>query len=98
MFDPALQLSGTGQAYAPVNRLVLDPNHIGFANGTRIRDMKLPLCPGPPGLHHLHDLRNDVSRPLDDHRIAYPNILLIDLILVVQGRPADLDTSYPNGI
>lgn len=47
--------------------------------------------------HAIHDLRDDVPSPLQDHGVAYPQILALDLGLVMQGRIADLDAADDDG-
>ena len=40
---------------------------------------------GPPLEPHLDDLGDDVAGALHDHRVADPDVLRLDVVLVVQG-------------
>jgi hypothetical protein len=45
-----------------------------------------------------HDLRNDVAGPLDDHEIAFADVLATDVVLVVQRRARDGHASDVDGL
>ena len=79
-----------------MHSLVLKADHISSAYGTPIGYPILPFPPNSLGFHHLNNLGDDVSRPLNDHGIPNSNIFLIDFILVMQGCPTDFNTPYPN--
>jgi hypothetical protein len=49
------------------------------------------------GGDHLHNLRDHIAGPLNNYGVADPDILAINLILVVQGGPADHDAADLNG-
>ncbi len=48
--------------------------------------------------HGAEDLRNDVAGALHPHRVADPDVLAGDLVLVVQGRVFDHDAADRDGL
>ena len=48
---------------------------------------------GPPLEPHLDHLRDDVAGALHDHRVADPDVLGLDVVLVVQGRARHHDAA-----
>ncbi len=53
---------------------------------------------GPLFQHDAEDLRNDITRALQPHRIADANILAGDLVFVMQRRIGDDDAADGNGL
>ena len=62
-------------------------------SGQSFRHDEGSLRSGPQRFDDLNHLGNDVARPLHHDRIADPDILPVDLVLIMQGRPADHDAA-----
>ena len=91
--------SCAGQTRPPVQRRIASPSgrtalepHSGQVSGKVNPCLRRPLVDD-----YLDDLRDDVAGPLDDHGVADADVLLGDVVLVVQRRPADDDTAHGDG-
>src|SRR2546430_1990496 len=89
MLDTAFHLGLTGRVLAAPSRFPLFPFQLGTANRARRWHFKnlftsLPLI--RKGLKHLRD---DQPALFHDDPVPYPQVFPFDLILVVQGCPAD---------
>ena len=89
--DVLLDLSRTDQSYAAVRGLALKAHNVRAALRAGGWHDKFLFLAAPLRFDDLYDLRDDVSRPLDDNGVAYANVLLFDLIHVVERRPAHCD-------
>ncbi len=85
----ALQAAG-----AAANCFALGLHRQAAANVAMILRLPFGQIAGPFFEHHLDHLRDDVAGALDHHPIAGAEILALDLVLIVQGRPADHDTAH----
>ena len=59
---------------------------------------KRPFPAGAPFGEDPHHLRDDVAGLANHHRVADPDILLPQVILVMQGGPADRGTGHLDGL
>ena len=89
MLNTSYQLGGTGRVDAVVHHLILRLHYRLPADGAGLRHLKDLLVPGPEFLDRTHHLRYDVPRPLDDDRIAFTDVLAMDVLFVVQSSVAD---------
>ncbi len=62
---------------------------LGAANGTMCRAMDNLLASVALACDHLDDLGDDVAAAQDDHPIPDADVLALDLVEIVQGRPLD---------
>ena len=99
MGQVAQQLGGTLRPCAADVGPVLVPDHRGPAHRTGVGQMVGHGALRPLLLHHRDDLRDDLSRLLDDDGVPHPDVLLGDEVLVVEGgvghrRPCKADRLY----
>src|SRR6185437_817850 len=60
---------------------------------TDMREFEGLRFPRPPRRNNADNLWDDVAGALDDDRVAFANVLALDLILVMQGGAADDDAA-----
>jgi hypothetical protein len=82
-------LRRTGDVAAVACGLALFANRIRPADRAAHRHLELAHSLGPFGEHRLDDLRDDLSRFLDEHGVALADVLALDLVLVVQRGARD---------
>ena len=68
-----------------MHRLALRLDDGRTAERTLLRHLER-LRPRLVRKNRADDLRDDVTCPLDDHVVALPDVLAVDVLLVVQGR------------
>src|SRR3546814_17004146 len=94
MAQPLHRLGGADQAAgAAAHDLALRPHGIAAAFGALVREDVLDGAVGPALRDDADDLRDDVARPLDDDRVADPDVLAPALVLVVERGPAHHDAT-----
>src|SRR5690606_27087725 len=101
-----LELGRTVEVRAARDRLALESHRLGVADGATRRQERahervalgdrLP----PPVESDADDLRDDVARPLDHDAVPDPDVLAVELVLVVERRArnrdaADADRAQP---
>src|SRR5690348_1997611 len=81
---------GAGAVRTTVHRLALRPDDFCPAKWALFRH---PERLGPLGVRpgRTDDLRDHVARPLNDDEVALADVLAIDVLFVVEGRPRDGD-------
>src|SRR5439155_7440551 len=82
-------------AGAAVHSLAFRLDDLRPAHRAAVRHLEDSLCAGPLAHDRGDYLRNDLTRPLDEHRVADTDVLAVDVLFVVQGRklhddPTDL--------
>ena len=93
MNDAFAEPGRTGRIPAPGDRFVRQARDLAPACRTARGQPICPLVPSTTLLDHLYNVRYDVSRPFDQDRITDPNILAIDLILVMQRDMSNFNTA-----
>ena len=89
--QPLLQLGGARAVRAPPVRLPLGAEGDTLAGRAPRRELPGHRVGRAAGLDHLHDVRDDVAGALDQDRVADPDVLAADLVLVVEADVADHD-------
>ena len=92
--DAPLELSGTREAVGAdrPRPLFVDGRAARRTFGGHLeRSVALRLV-----LQHLHDLRNHVACALDADGVAFTDVLALQFLAVVQGRPGDGDAPHHN--
>ena len=94
MAQPLGDLGGADQpAGAAPHRLARRPHREAAADRALLgKDVRLGAGRPPVGAH-LDDLRDHVAGALDHDRVADPDVLGLDEVLVVQGRARDHDAA-----
>ncbi len=92
--EPAERLGRAGGVRAIAHRLPLRAHHLAAAGGASLGHDEPPLPTAALAGHRPHDLRDDVSGPLHDHRVADADVLAADVVLVVQRRLLDDDAAH----
>ncbi len=97
VLNASLYLSGTGNVLTPGHRLALRSIHFAVTDGTSAGKGVFACTGWPLFLDDLDHFRNDVTSPLDQYRVADPDVLAVDLVLIVKGGTADSDAAYVYG-
>src|SRR5262249_62345816 len=82
-------LRGAGGVRAPDDDLTFRTRCARAAHRAAIRKDEAVAVRWPTILQDLDDVRDDVARALHHHRVADPDVQSLDLVRVVESRPAD---------